>query len=512
MSSSRAISAPPAPVASGTLSVSGASRQSASETLVFSGILALIWAAFWLAGLPRPNVDDAFFAGIAVHLAQHGEIANPWCVGWLGYLPGVSAEPFLVQPPIYPVALAGWLRVFGVSTASLTAWICTLGFAASVCLWRLLRAFDVGRSAALLGTMIAGGWILQRGLRPEAFTLLCLAGGQLFLLRRRDFVGAALGGALNGLAVLAHPFWIVFAAPGTALHLWDARARREPLPALAAGIATGIAAAFLVLLAIVGRHFGQLVHDIGVHAQFVSATPSRLATFFEHLRVGYDGYVRGGVLALAFLAWLAAPARGTRRARMGLFFVAACGALGLALYPGPCAIYLVLVIAAVPLLLTAATPLARATRVLPAAVLVGWFGVQHTVQALADRADDDPALRARVRAYIDEARPEQVVFDAATLRTVFDYRPPAGTVDLAWAWSPGRSTRWQSAAAIGPRDLWVVNPMWSRRQLGAIAPTEPFRLGGRPLASVTEARRLTLLAGRDLPAPVALPLAAPPSP
>lgn len=206
----------------------------ARRNLAFHGFLGLMWTALWFAGLPRPNIDDSFFAGIAMHIAQPGEIANPWCVSGRRHVPGISAEPLLVEPPIYPAALAGRVRVFGLSTASVTAWICALGFGFSACLWALPQTFAVRRTVARLGTMIAGSWISHRGLRPKAFALLRRASGQLLLLCRRDFVGAALGGAPSALAELTHPFWIVFAAPVTALQLRDARMRRETFPKLLA--------------------------------------------------------------------------------------------------------------------------------------------------------------------------------------------------------------------------------------------------------------------------------------
>lgn len=473
----------------------------AKRDLAFYTVFGLIWLALWLAGLPRPNVDDSFFAGIAVRLAQHGEIANPWCAGWLGFLPDVSTKQFLVQPPLYPFALATWLRVWGISAASMTAWICTLGFAFLVCLWRLLRALDVQRSVAILAPLVAGGWILHRGLRPEAFALLCLAAGQGVLLRRRTFAGALLGGTLNGLAVITHPFWIVFAASGTLLQLWDARQQRTVFRALLLGLSAGAFASLAILLAIVGRNFSQLIHDVWVHAHFVSATANPFVRFIDQFRVGYDGYVHEIVLALSTWGWLSAPERDTRRARMGLFFVFACGALGLALYPGPCAIYLVLIIAMVPLVFTptALTSGQRAIRVLPAVLFVGWFALQHTVQLLADRTGDESALRPRVLAYLEETRPEQILFDATTLRTVFDYRPPLGAIDLGWAWSPGRSERWLAPAAMHPRDVWIVNPSWSRTILADAAPRATFTLRGRTLNSVTLGRRVFVLAGRELP-------------
>lgn len=479
-----------------------AHRPGRRETLVAGAALAVLWLALWLAGYPRPNVDDGFFSGAAIELATTGRLYNPWIQGWFGYLPGAHADKFLIQPPLFPLMQAAWLKVFGVSTASLTAWGCSVGWATSCITWQLFRRVGAGAVAAGLAVVVLGSAMLFRGLRPEPLALLCTVGSQYCLLRWRTSPGWLAGGLLGSAAVICHPLWLILVVPATLVQIFHLRGTAAPWRGPLAGLAAGIGLAGGGLVVGLGADFMPFVNDLGIHARFVAPTGTRLGIFLRHFSVGYDFYVNLAVVTLAIgcLGWSRPVAWPAILGWLGLL------GLGFFLYAAQSTLYLVLTGALLPLLgFTRQPGWRRALGFAPAVILASWYLAQHTLQCLADRQHDARPQRGAVLAYLAEARPDQVLFDTTTLRTIFDYRPPPGAQDLGWAWSPGRSDRWWSPRHLASRDLWVANPVWSHVRLPDEAYRHRFMLGGRALASVRSSQALLLVLGADLPAPRGLP-------
>lgn len=461
-----------------------------------AGVLAIAWSLLWLARYPRPNVDDGFFVGAAAHLAATGHLANPWIAGWMGYLPGAHPDKFLIQPPLYPIVLAGWIKLAGESTSSLTGFACLLGGLGSLAVWSLFFRLTASAWAAWLAAGVAGGWLLFRGLRPDMLALVLAVSGQLCLLARSPQAWLAAG-LLGAAAVLAHPFWLIVVVPCTLLAL--VVSRREPRPMARWGaLAAGVVLVVVALLLGMRGDFSTLCHDVMVHAQFVAPAHGRLGLFLTHFLVGYDGWRNLVMLALA-AAGVACCGRPPAIALLGW---AAVLALAFMLYAAESAMVVTLSAAWVPLLLSGRSGGWRCRLCLaPAALLLASFSVQHLFQWLEDRRHDASRYRAEVTAYLAVAHPAQVLFDAATLRTAFDYRPPAGAMDLAWAWSPGRPDRWRSPLLLAPTDLWVIDPSWSHRQLPVEALRDPLVLFGHSFRSVHTSRGLLLVVGSALPAP-----------
>lgn len=483
-------------------------RPGQAETLRAGAILAAIWLALWLGGYPRPNVDDGFFAGAGIHLAETGRLNNPWITGWMGWLPGVHADRFLLQPPLYPLVLAGWLMLAGISTASLTGFGCSLGLASSLAVWVLFRRLSSSAAAAWLAAGVVGAWLLFRGLRPESLALLLVVTGQLALLHPRGPAGWFLGGMLGSAAVLAHPFWVVLVVPGTLLQITGPGAGPAPgrhLGSLAAGIVL-VAGAFVLGL---GDNYRPFIQDLTAHVRFVAPAGDQLKVFLAHFQVGYDFYRNLIVVGLALLCllWGGRSAWTAGLAWLGVQL------LGFYLYAAQSAMFLILLAGLVPLLLCPRQAgWRRRLHFAPALILLAWYGAQHSLQWLADRQHDHRARREDVLAYLAANVPSQVVFDATTLRTVFDYRPPAGAVDLPWAWSPGRADRWWSPDHLAARDCWVVNPVWSRNQLPREAGRNRLVLLGRTFESVRSSRALLLVIGPGLREPRGLPFIVSPRP
>lgn len=82
---------------------------------VFGVILA--WKLLLLASaqLPTPSNDSFFYDAAAVNLASHGKYVAP---SLALALPISANETFSAYPPLYPLAMAGWMKIFGTSALS----------------------------------------------------------------------------------------------------------------------------------------------------------------------------------------------------------------------------------------------------------------------------------------------------------------------------------------------------------------------------------------------------------
>src|SRR5262245_16161779 len=103
--------------------------------LVFA--LVLVWkvALLLLSAQPVPSNDAFFYDGSVVNFLLHGKYANPSLVE---ALPISGGEVFCAYPPLYQLALLGWLSIFGVS--ALASMFFHL-FLFTIYLWILLRTF-----------------------------------------------------------------------------------------------------------------------------------------------------------------------------------------------------------------------------------------------------------------------------------------------------------------------------------------------------------------------------------
>jgi hypothetical protein len=92
-------------------------------------LLLVLWMVLAWRGFPFPNVDDGLFTGAAVNLASGGGLRNPLLE---------SPGPYYLYPPFYDFFLGGWLKVAGISVASLVGFHLAVCFATS---WLVLEIF-----------------------------------------------------------------------------------------------------------------------------------------------------------------------------------------------------------------------------------------------------------------------------------------------------------------------------------------------------------------------------------
>jgi len=75
--------------------------------LLFGGLFAL--------GFPKPFCDDLYFIGAGLNLANGGDFSNPF----LERSQFPEPHHYFGHPPMLSYAVAGWLKLFGISARSL---------------------------------------------------------------------------------------------------------------------------------------------------------------------------------------------------------------------------------------------------------------------------------------------------------------------------------------------------------------------------------------------------------
>lgn len=477
-----------------------------------AAFIVMAWAGLWALGFPLSHHDDTFFAGVAVELARHGRLANPWLADWIGHLEGVDSQRYFIQPPLQPWLCALWLKCFGISAAAFTGYACTLGAIGSLALMRLLRRQHLAVGPALLGVGALAAVMLTRGIRPEVTGLPLLALAAL-LLDGDQWLPRLAGATLAVAAPLAHPFLLFFtgaiflqAATGAAR-----KPDRELEVAALAAVALAINVAFFHWA--IGGDWREFIHDLHTHAVFVQPPLAlRPAAFLDQLTLGWEIWPNFAILVLTAtalaLAWRQSVAGREHLRSLGLL-LAGLLFFGLCLYPQFTVAFLTATCAACTLTLTSRRLSSRWLSLAPALILLGWVGGQQTIQRWADSRVSSNA--DAVAAWLATAAPAEIGFDAATLRHVFDFNPPGRIHALDWNGGRGAAPEWSDPAQLGPRQGWIANPGILASLRNRPVPRPVFTLLGRTLRSVRPRTAAVIVYGSALPPPDGSVISAVPS-
>lgn len=170
----------------------------ASAVLVFGVLFAL--------DFPKPTIDDLFFTGASLHLAQGNDFSNP-----LLERQKFPSQYFFMQPPVYSFALAGWLKFWGISAICMIGfqWLLYLVICAATQHFLRVRGFSLGKSWLIpLGVLAA---FLPEGLRSEAFCVAeVMAGLWILEAGSTSTLRMFVGGMVLLLGASASPRLIFF--------------------------------------------------------------------------------------------------------------------------------------------------------------------------------------------------------------------------------------------------------------------------------------------------------------
>lgn len=172
----------------------------------------LLCTALWQSGLPRPMIDDLFFVGAGINMANGGELENPWIERQ-----SFPTHKFFVHPPLHSFLIATWCALFSVHSEALLALQSCFYFMFCLSLILLLKQFGCPPFFYHLSPLIMIASFLDLGLRPEAAAAAFMFFGLAVLhFARRSEVGTVigflivfLGGSISGRTAL---FSLAFAA------------------------------------------------------------------------------------------------------------------------------------------------------------------------------------------------------------------------------------------------------------------------------------------------------------
>jgi len=123
---------------------------------------AAIWIALAAGGYPFPFIDDPPYIGAGLNLAAGGGLVNP--------LMETLHLHYYEYTPLHSYLIAGWLKAFGISAASMVALFTLCATIATYCTIRVFQKLNrefLGWMAAL--SLVT--YLTSVGMRPDAFGL-----------------------------------------------------------------------------------------------------------------------------------------------------------------------------------------------------------------------------------------------------------------------------------------------------------------------------------------------------
>jgi hypothetical protein len=398
----------------------------------------LVFLVFlWVMDFPKPMVDDLFYIGAGLNMAGGGDFSNPLLARQ--EFPG---HFFFVYPPLHSYAIWGWMKLFGISAASLTGFQMTMYLVTALSTIVILRKQSAPVWLEWLVPLGVTTAFLPLGLRPEPLAVaLTMAGFALFVAapRRTPFIFAAF--LLMLLGGSAAPRMTVFSAAlasAAGYGLWREKGAERRILWI-----TGLAAllsAFFIFLFLIHFQLGEFWRVFHFHSQRVRAGK------FGQL-VGVIGYLddspflRTVQLPLVVLsAWLFLF--GWKRkihdpSRASLFIV---GCLPVVVLTGALgegtvwyAIFILLLVSTA--VLGAVPEMSRELKIiLPCAFMLA--GIKPFVICYGmlaghiqpDKGPDEPVAFA-----LRSTPAHPVLLDRSVARYVFDYKIPPGFIDLQFS-------------------------------------------------------------------------------
>ena len=225
---------------------------------------ALIFFVFlWWLDFPKPHIDDVSYIGASLNMASGGDFSCP-------YISRQFAEHFaFFYPPIHSYVLAGWLKIFGISTASLTGFQMIMYLLCAGSAIFILRRHQAPIWIEWLAPLAVANAYITDGLRPEPFAAAFIIVGFAMIecgLRNRLLVFVAF--LLMSLGGAAAPRMTFYAVALILFSAWrvcgptakDNRERWTMLGVLlGAGVSAGII--FLAMIQFKLKEFWETFHQ-----------------------------------------------------------------------------------------------------------------------------------------------------------------------------------------------------------------------------------------------------------
>lgn len=440
-------------------------KQRLSEAVLVL-IVFTVWTMLYLVGYPRPHVDDLFFAGAGVSIAQGGGLTNPWLQPFLAQF---GTDKYYVQTTFQPYLLGLWLKVFDISTSSVLAFQCLAAATGSAFLLLALKrvGFSLGMLAVVLLLYVA--FVVSAGLRPEVLGLAFVSAAAL--VWRSESRAAGLAGCfLAACAPLFTPFLYTLVLPlglSWLLGLYPVHRGWERLWTRASMAVAAAVVAFFLLLWSVHFEFGEYLRVMSQHAAGrVPELADKLQVFWANYTVGYEVLFRTPAVVLPWLFfalswWSAGRSVRAMKCAWLAFGLAAFVTLGVLGYTQQLVKYLptVSVIAAgVVVACMAAGKLRQLLRgawfFVAGLLLFPWVASQvFQFPMFQQLYPKQQITQVRVAVAISGKR---LFLDEFAVRYFYDFNPPAGSLD--WLHCRQQDAAHRALLKDKPEDVsWLVN-------------------------------------------------------
>ena len=419
----------------------------------------MLFIVLWLMDFPKPMVDDLFYTGAGMNIAQGGDLSNPMLARQ-----GFPSHFFFVYPPLHSWLLAAWLKIFGINTLAMTAFPLFMYFIAAVATIAILRRHGAPVWLEWLAPLGVSTSLLALGLRSEPVAIaLTMAGFAIFDCSRKAAVWMLPAFLLMALGASAAPRTGVFSVALIVLagnRLWVMPPGQCPRKhRLWIAMALGMALAVLIFLIQIHFRVGEFWHSFNEHAQRVGGRRINDLIGFLNENPFLTSAQFPLVLLLAGLmifAWQRERCDLTRTALvlLGAFpFVVLIGGLGQGTL---WYIILTLLLYAAAVVKNQPALEKKLKMVVVLAVLLANAEMLTTIWGMMTRKiKSDRGPQVGMASDMRPTPEHPVLLDSSVARYVFDYKIPAGMLDIQFAAPfPGS----HAVGQLHPGDVYLVGP------------------------------------------------------
>jgi len=414
-----------------------------------------IFGALLFLDFPKPGLDDLFFVGTSLNLAQGGDYSNP-----LLERQQFSSHFYFVHTPTYSFALAGWLKIFGVSTFSLLGFQLLMYLLICGAVMAILRRSGASVIVEWLVPLGVAAAFLPEGLRPEpASVALTMCGFALIRCGGIGVVSVFSGFFLMILGASIAERLSLFSGALLVAAIFDLRKQGvTPIrSAMLAGSAMLIVC--IMLMDFIGFKLGEFWHTFHFCAagRLDSGALASITGYFRSLSVIQWPLVLLGIACLALLPRLWK----NELARISIFLLGAFLATAFIGALGHGAIWYVILM----LLVTSAAGVKQISTkwslTLPWLVAVALLiansrNVIYAAGIVSGKIRSDKGNRLAETRATRATREHQVLIDSETARYVFDYRIPQNFLD--WNFSSTFPGTLPTDDGMHPGDIYLIGP------------------------------------------------------